>query len=396
MEYGNGIGARVRELRQWRGHGLRTLAQLCGITYGYLGQIERGEKPVNSRSLLETLATVLRVAPSDILGKPYYSTDSESSGIRAAMPVIEDALTGWRIGEVPDVPGRPWPLVHADLQRLVKQLRPKADFAAQAEMLPTLILDLLALVKSDEHREPALRGLLDAYKTVAYLAHDIGGSSLPTLAVERMRQAAEALEDPATLVDVSWRRAQLLSGPNRRRQYELATKVAGADDAPEYMRGMAHLTAALASAVLHNEGAALDHLDEATALAEHTDTGETPWRPADFGKTNVGIWRVTVGVELGYGAKVAEIAGSVRPSDVAPHRQAVFWADLGRGLLSDRKNRPQGVAALLEAEKLAPQKTRENPFVRDIIASMLTVARRDAGGRELRGLAWRMGIAPNG
>ncbi|MFI6030358.1 helix-turn-helix domain-containing protein [Amycolatopsis magusensis] len=390
------LGLRLREIREWRSLGLRACAELSGISYGYLAKIERGEKPVNSRKLLEALANTLRVSPNELLGKPYAPTDAESGGIHSALPVIEDVLTGWWVGEIPQAQGRPWPVVQADLHRLERELRPKADYAAQAEMLPGLIRDLLALVGSGEHRRAALLGLLSAYKTAAYLTHDLGRSGLPTLAVERMRQTAEELGDPHHLADVSWRRAQLLSGSNRRRQYELASGVAGTTGTPEHMRGMAHLTAALASAVLGDEGVALDHLNEATALADATETDGRPYRPSDFCGSNVGIWRVTVGVELGYGAKVAEIAESVRPSEVAPHRQAVFWADLGRGLLSDRKSRAQGLAALLRAERLAPQKTRANPFIRETVSSMLTAARRDAAGRELRGLAWRMGVAPAG
>jgi hypothetical protein len=51
---------------------------------------------------------------------------------------------------------------------------------------------------------------------------------------------------------------------------------------------------------------------------------------------------------------------------------------------------------LLRAETLAPQLVRNNVFVRESVADLLAKARRDAGGRELRGLAWRLGIAPTG
>ncbi|MBN6036648.1 helix-turn-helix domain-containing protein [Amycolatopsis sp. 195334CR] len=390
------FGRRVREIRNWRKLGLRPCAQLAGISHGYLGKIERGEKAIDSRRVLEGLATALRVAPSDLLGKPYTPTDSESDGIHSALPVISDALTGWRVGEVPDTPGRPWQDVQADLRHLDTVLRPNADYAAQAAMLPGLIRDLLRLVGSDEHRQPALVGLISAYKTAAYLTHDLGQNGLPTLAVERMRQAAEELEDPHYLADVSWRRAQLLSGSNRHRQYELATGIATSTEIPGYMRGMAHLTAALASAVLGNEGAALDHLAEATDLTNVTDAEDKPYRPSDFGRSNVGIWRVTIGVELGYGAKVAEFAEAVHLSEVAPHRQAAFWTDLGRGLLTERKLRNQGMSALLTAEKLAPQKLRTNPFVREAVSTMLNTAPPSADSRDLRGLAWRMGLAPTG
>jgi hypothetical protein len=65
-------------------------------------------------------------------------------------------------------------------------------------------------------------------------------------------------------------------------------------------------------------------------------------------------------------------------------------------LVAERKTRDRGITALLRAETLAPQLTRNNVYVREAVSTLLSTARRDAGGRELRGLAWRMGIAPIG
>ena len=51
------------------------------------------------------------------------------------------------------------------------------------------------------------------------------------------------------------------------------------------------------------------------------------------------------------------------------------------------------VQALQRAERLAPQRIRTNPFVRAVVTDLLRRARRDAGGRELRSMAYRMGLA---
>jgi len=77
-------------------------------------------------------------------------------------------------------------------------------------------------------------------------------------------------------------------------------------------------------------------------------------------------------------------------------RAAEFWADVGRALAGEKKTRQQAVGVLLRAEQLAPQRIRHDLFVRETVAGLLRQARRDAGGRELRGLAWRMGLAPIG
>jgi hypothetical protein len=110
-----------------------------------------------------------------------------------------------------------------------------------------------------------------------------------------------------------------------------------------------------------------------------------------FGRT---IWRVAIGVELGHDARVAEIASTVRPDPVNRVRQTAFWIDYGRGLLAERTTRERGLIALLRAEKLSPQQVRNNVFAREATTNLLAGSRREAGGRELRGLAHRMGISP--
>jgi transcriptional regulator with XRE-family HTH domain len=393
---GEHIGRRVREIRHWRRMHLTVVAGLSGMSAGYLSRIERGERPVTKRATLEALAQALRVSPTELTGKPYTPVDPVGSEVHAAIVAIMDALTGWWVGEVPNAPGRPWPAVQADVDLLNLTLRPNADYAAQAALLPVLIRDLLAEVTDPGHRRAALVGLLGAYKAAAYLTHDLGLAGVPTLAVERMRQAAEELGDPVWCAYVAYQRAQILSGANRARQYELAVSAAEAPTSRVEIRGMANLTAALAAAAQGQEDVAETHLMEAAALSELIDADVSPWAQTNFGRTNVGIWRVSIGVELGHGAKVGEIASTVNPEGVSRSRQAAFWIDYGRGLLAEPKTRQRGLATLLRAERLAPEKVRTNVFVREAVSNLITAARRDAGDRDLRGLAWRMGVAPTG
>jgi hypothetical protein len=71
-----------------------------------------------------------------------------------------------------------------------------------------------------------------------------------------------------------------------------------------------------------------------------------------------------------------------------------FWAEVGRVLVAETRTRDKGVRVLVHAEHLAPQRIRHDVFVRDLVAGLLRRARRDAAGRELRGLAGHLGIAP--
>ncbi|SDC45365.1 Helix-turn-helix domain-containing protein [Actinokineospora iranica] len=389
------IGRRIREVRTWRGLSQTTAAELAGITGPYLSMIERGVRPVTKRAVLEGIAQALRVSPAELTGKPYAPSDASSAVAHAAMAAVSDALSGWSVGEFPEVPDRPWQAVQADVDRLNLTLHPNADYSAQAELLPDLIAHLLSAVGT-EHRTDALVGLLSAYRAAGSLARDLGVAGLPMLAVERMRQVAEQLDDPVWLAYAAYRRAQLLTGGNRTRQRQLAVAAADVPGARVEVKGMAHLAAALACAVESQADEALTHMAEAAALAELIESDVSSWMQMSFGRTNVGIWRVAIGVELGEGAKVAEIASGFTPGGVSRSRQAAFWIDYGRGLLAERKFQEQGLAGLLRAEKLAPQMVRNNVFVREAVGSLLSNARRNAGSRELRGLAWRVGISPNG
>ena len=72
----------------------------------------------------------------------------------------------------------------------------------------------------------------------------------------------------------------------------------------------------------------------------------------------------------------------------------VFLADIGRGLAREHRMREQAIRWLRRAEEAAPQDIRNHPAVRETVAYLLNRARSDAGGRELRGMAARMGVTP--
>ena len=65
--------------------------------------------------------------------------------------------------------------------------------------------------------------------------------------------------------------------------------------------------------------------------------------------------------------------------------------DYGKALARVRR-RDEAVIALRKAEELFPMRVLRNPFARDVIAELVTQAKRDAVGRELRGMAYRAGL----
>ncbi|MGH3911512.1 MAG: helix-turn-helix domain-containing protein [Pseudonocardiaceae bacterium] len=396
------IGRRIQEIRVWRAMTLKAVADLAGISEGYLSRIERGERGIHRRSLLEAIAAALRVAPSELAEQafPPAAADPVTGEAQAAVIALEAALSDFDLGEPTGETPRPWPAVAADLDRLNSQLRPAADYAAQGLMLPGLLRELHALYVIDpEHRVDVLTALMDCYQAAGFMLKYLGVRGLPTLAAFRARQVAEELDDPAWLGLAAWLRALTLGEKGSARMMEISMRAADAleghlDDArAQQMYGALHLSAALASAASCRSDNAADHLNEAGAIADRLGGGGRGFASLYFGPDNVGIWRMAIAVELGEPGRARELARQVNLAQVpSPTRQAMFWADLGRGMAQERTNRDDAVGALLRAEKIAPQRIRTNPFVRETIGDLMRRAQREAVGRELRGMAYRMGL----
>lgn len=380
-------------------------AGLAGITPAYLSMIERGLRTVTRRHTLEGIANALRVSPAELTGTQYPTLDDDgAAATRSAMAVLGDLLGGWTLGEIPDGPTRDVDQLITDVEAFHAMRHsptgPGAgDYPTQVGQLADLIRELLVAATDTRDRHRVLAPLLTCYHVAGSISARLRIPGMPMLAADRIRQVAEQLDDPVWMAVADWSRAHFLSGASRTRQRTLAQQVAERADAGRAeTRGMAHLTAALASAALDDGDTAEEHLAAAARHAEELEPDTSAW-PAgtmQFGRANVIIWRVSIGVELGHGPRVAEVAAGFRPETISRGRQADLQMDLGRGLLADRAKRDAGIAALMRAEQLAPSQVRHNVWAREAVAGLLSSARREAGGRDLRGLAWRMGIAPTG
>lgn len=404
MDDAQALGRRVRKVRAWRQLDLRAAAALAGLSHGYLGRIERGEQPVTSRRTLEALARALQVSPTELTGQPWAPTDLAGSEAHAALLVVETTLESLELGEDPGGEPRLWPAVAEDVERLATLMHVSADYAAQGELAPRLLTELHALyARQTAGRPDLLQAMITAYSSLMFVAKRLGGRGLPALAAQMVQRCAEELEAPEWLGYAVWLRGDATGSLNRARQYSRAVQAAdeltGNMDNEDVLQsfGMLHLSASLAAGAQGDTATAQVHLEEAAAAAERLDAEVGQWASLWFGRTNVGIWRVSLAAELGEGAKLAEIARDVHPEMIAsPSRQAEFFADVGRSLLTETSTREKGLHAILHAETLAPQRIRHDLFVRESVSDLLRTAQQGAGGRELRGLAWRMGVAPVG
>jgi transcriptional regulator with XRE-family HTH domain len=392
------IGARIRSCRQFRGMSLETLAGLAGISTSFLSMAENGLRSLNNRHHVAAIADALKVSVTDLTGQPYSpGNDKVMTEVHSGLAVVRDTLARRSLYFSEGTGARSVPVLREETQKIA-DLRSAGKLVEAVRRLPGILDELHEAFASRDRRQEVAETVMIALDTTRGIARAVGHHALALVAAERERDAAEATEDPVWIAFADWKRAHNLFplGGFRR---ALALSLHAADELDRHglsgvaleMYGMLHLNAALAQTCISGPSGGADHLDEAGAIALRT--GEAHSFRLWFGPTNVGIWRMSVAVESGDGGRAAEIAESIEPRIIPSRgRQKDYYLELGRGLAQDHKNDRAALQALRKAEDLAPQETRSNPLVRDVVSSMLARARRDAAGRELRGIAYRMGM----
>jgi transcriptional regulator with XRE-family HTH domain len=388
------IGARVRAVRVRQGMSLGALAAATGLSKAHLSRIERGERSLDRRSTLQTIADALRTPVAELTGQPFAPRNQAENTAHAAALAIRDVLMGTELGEDPGGSGRPMSVLERELWR-VERLAEASDYAGFGPLLPALLTDAHAAIAGDD-RQAGLSLLVRCCFAVERLCKGTGYHELAWIAAERALAAARLSDDPTLIGATNVLRGFALVWTGARpRERALAIVTRGAeelsrhpttDDGAEVL-GMLHLVASLAHTVAGRPGLAGDRMQEALALAAHTGDGNA--FGLCFGPTNVGAWRVALAVEQGEGGAVAELAAQVNEAMLPPFRRASMLTDLGRGLARERGRHEEAIQVLLRAEALAPHQVHGDPFAREAVAALLTTA----GSAKLRSLARRVGVA---
>ncbi|MUN35267.1 helix-turn-helix domain-containing protein [Actinomadura litoris] len=391
------IGARLRALRRWRGMSLRTLADLADLSQGFLSKVENGKQPLDRRSHIAAVAQALQVSETDLMGGPHLMQDPIQASGHRAVPALRTALTVNTLDDAGTDRPRPLDDLAAALDGPVHKAEKSADYATRGTLLAPILAELHAHVarggEADQLR--ALPLLVQASHGVAMTARFLGYDDLASLAAHRAGEAAARLEDPVVGGRAAWVRVQTLprgTDTGRRVAAHAADHLQGMDG-PEALEtyGMLHLSAAMCAATLNDLGAAEAHLAEARETASRM--GEHPGAWGGFGPANVGVWGVAIATEVGDHEGAARTAETVDPERLGSReRQAMLWADLGRALAHMPGRQRDAVSALVRAERIAPQRIRNSGPARHAIEVMLSQAREAAVGRELRGMAARMGV----
>lgn len=385
-----GIGARVRHWRLKRGLSQRALADLAGLSQGYIAQIEAGTAPLDRRTTQVALAGALQVSVADLTGQPYDPQTIEHSVAASALPVLRSALVSMTLDR-DHVGGRSI----GELRAAVDQaggLHNTCRYDQLVPMLPDLLLDLHAHAAN-----PDAAGMLTwvAYATT-FAAKYLGYVDLALLAAQQCRITAARTADPAwtgvaefALLHAMPPEAKDVARNRVSQVLDTLEPLAAADGRVAQVCGMLHLTAGMCEAIAGCGADAWAHLDEADAIAART--GEVNFAELWFGPTNCAIWRVGVCADLDEGGRVRAMPPADPSMLGSRNRQATYYSDLGRALAQTRGNDAEALAALMRAEAIAPQRVRLSPAVREAVGAMLRRARSSAGGRDLQALARRLG-----
>ena len=398
------IGARLRTLRRWRGKTQTELAGLAGLSPSFLSMVETGQRPLDRRSHIAALASALQVSETDLVGGPHLSRDRVQSDPHMAIPPLRVALQTNTLTRPAVDQARPVVELHSEVFGTIEPLRRVCDYVRVGHLLPAVIDELYRHIAGPEDeaaRRLALETLVEACVIAAAVTKELNYIDLAYLAAQRAEEAAALLGDPVQKgkADFMW----LLTLPRAGSWDRTLTAAEEAADSLQphardplgrQVLGMLTLTASLSAAAAQRGDAAGHWLDEARKVgAQVPDDPTHAWQC--FSPTNVNIWRVTVGVERGEsGRAVLDMAGDVNLDLLEPKasRRAGFLVDTARGLAREPQTRSQAVRWLRQAESVAPQRVRNSTTARETVAYLLNQAVAEAGGRELRGMAARMGV----
>jgi hypothetical protein len=284
-----------------------------------------------------------------------------------------------------------------------------AALASMGHDLPALLRDLrIARHVTPAAQRAVVYGLLaQAYEAAMDMVKQTGYVADATAAIDRARWAAARSGDPLRALTVEWHysgefirvgelgdAADIIDTGLRQLR-----PLAGHNLTAAALTGAYQLKAALVAARAGDATASWQRWEWARTVAE--DIGRDLNEPLAFGPSNVAIWSVALPVEMLNGAEAVNRAQLVNPllSTLTPaatigpgrysrERLSRHWIDVGRAY-HYRADRDRALAAILEAERIAPHKTRINPAAREVVSHLLRTRRK----YDLVELALRMGVA---
>lgn len=375
---GSGIGRRIAYHRRVARLTQHDLAAAASIHIGTLRKIEQGKRGISDQ-VIEAIAAALGLDPSRLL----LAQQHTASRVHDAMPTLAAAIAA---PDVPcDGPVRPLDELHAAVAEAVNW-RLAAQYTRLATHTPDLLAELLRAMHTDRGRRRAeAAGLLAATARAAdAVAYKFGHHDLSARLIDLMRWAADQTSDPILTAATAYVRTEVFFAARTHTQGLQALEAAidhspaPVTDAAAAARGALHMRAAVIAGRASLPDRALQHLAEARQLGDQTPEGV--YHGTAFGPSSVRIHEVSVAVSLGQDhlGRALDVAREWKPptEDVPAERRSGFYIELARAQLWSAL-RDDAFESLRVARRIAPQHTREHPWVRQDAATLRRLMRAD-------------------
>lgn len=398
------LGQRVAELRRRRGLSQKDLAVEVSRSESWVSQVERDVLPVERVSVLQTLAEALGASVRELRPDPVIAQDDDAApdelaGLRLAMtghPALHTLLGAASserrdITELRTAVDEAWRLTHG------------SQFTALAAHLAPLLIELEGTIRTTRGRRRAdvAQLLTRAYQAASAAFARQEEADASWLAADRATRWAEDAGDPLAVIASGFRMGHAFLTLRRLDQAEhVATKAISAltpavnsqSCPPETLSvyGAMHLLLAVVNAREGDRTKTRQAIANARQVAARIDTDRNDYN-TEFGPTNVELHAVATAVDLGDAGEALDLAKNIDAGGLSPERQSRLFIDVARAH-TQRRHIGEAVAALLEAERHAPEQVQTHVLVRGIVGDLLSLAGRRATS-ELLNLARRIGAA---
>lgn len=385
------IGKRLRIIRQRRGKSLEVVAGLAGMSMGHLSEIERGFYTPRIEHLL-ALADVLGVSPSDLAQLPFPSPGKSyiDSTIQAVRLAILAAAHGYPDGQVCSVDE-----LRERVNALLKTFFHECDLhTAIPHQLSLLIHDMHTSIKYGQGVSELLdlAIILHTHITLRWLRLAGASADLRTQVASLVGIVARERNTPDAigLATYAGMYTLVITGAANTAYHEMHTAMSQAMS-PE-LTGILALSQSYLASVTGCHADVNATLEMAQDIS--TQTGESDKYWLGFGPAAVAQWSCAVLTEAGDYERAVHVVDRLN-LDIHPFRllQADGRVMSALTLARFKHRRMDAVMELKRAENIYPLVVQRNQLARDLLASLITHARNDAIGEELRKMAYRAGIS---
>jgi len=392
------VGSRIRAWRRRRnGMSQQLLADLAGVSQGYISQIEAGKRPLERRSTQVAIANALNISVAQLVGLPTDRTDPVLDRALTHVPAVRRVVVELSAGER-HRPERDRESLNT-AARAVTHLRATADHAALLPRLAGLLQDISG------HGLAMAPQLMEVVDGGVYALKAIGELDLARSLVEVVSPSVREFDSPQWTGQAQYSWVQSFPPESAALGAKIAQRAAdelqGVPDGEALqVYGHLRLMSAMAAAVSLRGDEARAHLAEAEQLAATLGEPERIGELAAgfngnwFGPTNVAFWRLAVAVEMGDLGDALAVSKRIDLDAMpVPSRLVYYWTDLARALAAGGRDH-DALHALSRAERAAPLHFRFNPAVRDLVHTLINRAKRRAIAGELTNLARTLGLDP--